>query len=66
MKTQTGLLSVVTEDFSFDRGHPLPLGATVMRGGVNFSLFSRYAEEVTLDNLGGSLSARDYLLEVTF
>ena len=48
MKTQTGLLSVVTEDFSFDRGHPLPLGATVMRGGVNFSLFSRYAEEVTL------------------
>jgi len=30
------LLSVVTEEFGFERGHPLPLGATVERGGINF------------------------------
>ena len=29
-------------------GHPLPLGATVRRGGVNFAIASRYATAVTL------------------
>jgi len=43
-----GLLSFVTEDFSFTRGHPLPLGATVARGGINFAIFSRHATAVTL------------------
>ena len=42
------LLSLVTEEFSFDRGHPLPLGATIERGGINFALFSRHATSVTL------------------
>jgi isoamylase len=42
------LLSLVTEAFSFDRGHPLPLGATIERGGINFALFSRHATSVTL------------------
>jgi glycogen operon protein len=42
------LLSVVTEDFSFERGHPLPFGATVERGGINFAIFSRHATSVTL------------------
>ena len=31
-----------------DRGSPLPLGATVRRGGVNFSIFSKCASAVTL------------------
>jgi isoamylase len=47
-KSKTGLLAVVTGDFSFDRGHPLPFGATVERGGINFSLFSSHATDVTL------------------
>ncbi len=43
-----GLLSFITEEFSFERGHPLPLGATVQRGGINFSIFARHATAVTL------------------
>lgn len=31
-----------------DRGAPLPLGATHVSDGVNFSIFSRNATEVTL------------------
>jgi glycogen operon protein len=42
------LLSVVSEEFGFERGHPLPLGATVERGGINFAIFSRHATAVTL------------------
>lgn len=30
------------------RGHPLPFGATVVRGGINFSIFSKHATEVML------------------
>ena len=43
-----GLLAFVTEDFSFERGHPLPLGATIQRGGINFAIFSRHGTAVTL------------------
>ncbi|HYA17951.1 MAG TPA: glycogen debranching protein GlgX [Bryobacteraceae bacterium] len=42
------LLSMVTSQFEFTRGSPLPFGATVLRGGVNFSVFSRHATAVTL------------------
>lgn len=42
------LLLVVSEEFGFERGHPLPLGATVERGGINFAIFSRHATAVTL------------------
>ena len=48
LKKYPELLSVITENFSFERGHPLPLGATIVRGGVNFSIFSRHATSVTL------------------
>lgn len=43
-----GLLSFITGDFSFERGYPLPLGASIHRGGINFSIFSRHATAVTL------------------
>ena len=43
------LLSVVNDEFGFERGHPLPLGATVSRGGINFALFARHATAVTLE-----------------
>ncbi len=42
------LLSVISEDFGFERGHPPPFGATVARGGINFAIFSRHATAVTL------------------
>jgi glycogen operon protein len=42
------LLNAVGEDFAVLRGHPLPLGATRLHGGVNFAVFSRHATAVTL------------------
>src|SRR5579883_2478968 len=42
------LLSMVTTQFDFSRGSPLPFGATVLRGGINFSIFSKHATAVTL------------------
>lgn len=42
------LLSMVTTQFEFGRGSPLPYGATVLRGGINFSVFSKHATAVTL------------------
>ncbi len=35
-------------DFQLRGGRPLPLGATVISDGINFSLFSRYATACTL------------------
>ena len=46
--SEPGLLTVVSEDFAIERGHPLPLGATVERGGINFAIFSRHAQAMTL------------------
>ena len=48
LNSRYGLLSYISENFSFERGHPLPLGASVQRGGINFSIFSRHATGVTL------------------
>lgn len=42
------LLSVITKDFRFERGHPMPMGSSIIRGGINFALFSRNATKVTL------------------
>jgi len=36
------------DDFVALRGHPLPFGATALPGGVNFSVFSRHATQMTL------------------
>ncbi|MCX6135072.1 MAG: glycogen debranching protein GlgX [Ignavibacteriales bacterium] len=47
-KQKISILDVVTEQFEIVRGHPLPLGPTSVRGGVNFSLFSRHATDVSL------------------
>jgi glycogen operon protein len=35
-------------NYVHESGKPLPMGATITGRGVNFSLFSRYAEEVSL------------------
>jgi glycogen operon protein len=42
------LLRIVRGDFAVRRGHPLPYGASLRRDGVNFSVFSRHASELTL------------------
>jgi isoamylase len=43
-----GLLRLIKDGFEIRHGHPLPLGATLQRGGINFAVFSRHATEVTL------------------
>ena len=48
MPRREGLLRLVSGSFEIRHGHPLPLGATLQRGGVNFAVFSRHATEVTL------------------
>ena len=42
------LLRIVQGQFGVRRGHPLPYGASARREGVNFSVFSRHATELTL------------------
>lgn len=39
---------MIGQDEEFVRGSPLPLGATPLRGGVNFSLFAKHPTAVTL------------------
>ncbi len=41
-------MSIAEDPFSRKSGSPLPLGATAMSEGVNFSLFSRHASQVIL------------------
>lgn len=42
------LLKMIDGDFSITRGHPLPIGATVVRGGVNFSVISESAGAMSI------------------
>jgi pullulanase/glycogen debranching enzyme len=42
------LLSMLSPDFELNRGSPIPFGASVQRGGINFAIFSKHATEVTL------------------
>jgi isoamylase len=42
------LLRLVKGEFSVRRGHPLPIGVTPRREGMNFSVFSRQASDVRL------------------
>ncbi|NOS88651.1 MAG: glycogen debranching protein GlgX [Methylococcaceae bacterium] len=44
----TKFLALISEDFSIQRGHALPFGATVERGGINFSIYARHATRVML------------------
>ncbi len=47
-RTQEGFLEIIGEDFEISRGSPLPLGATLKRGGINFAVFSKHATSVAL------------------
>lgn len=39
---------MLSDPFFKKRGLPLPLGATIQQGGINFAIFSRNSEKVTL------------------
>ena len=39
---------MVNDQFEIARGQPLPLGATSVRGGINFSVFSKHATDIRL------------------
>lgn len=41
-------LALISGDFSLQRGHALPFGATAERGGINFSIYARHATGVVL------------------
>ena len=47
-KPATTLLDLITTDFEIDRGHPMPLGASLRRNGINFSVLSKHAKNLTL------------------
>lgn len=47
-KSKKTILDHITEQFEIARGQPLPLGAICVRGGINFSIFSRHATTVNL------------------
>ena len=48
MEPSSLLLDSITSDFALVRGSPEPMGATRIRGGVNFALFAKAAKAVTL------------------
>ncbi len=45
---RTALLGLVSPEFAVERGHPLPLGATLRRRGINFAVVSAHASWVHL------------------
>jgi len=45
---ENNFLDIISPAFEFARGNALPLGATIQRGGINFSVFSERAAGVTL------------------
>ena len=45
---QSDFLDFVSTDFEIGRGHPLPLGATPIPSGINFSVFASNASKVSL------------------
>ena len=47
-KSKKSILDVVSDQFEIARGQPLPLGATSVRGGINFSVFSKHSTELSL------------------
>ncbi|WP_456442914.1 glycogen debranching protein GlgX [Caldithrix abyssi] len=46
--TKSDILSLIGNNFDIQRGKPLPFGATIVRGGINFAVYSPYAQSVWL------------------
>ena len=45
---QSRLFKVINDNFDVSRGAPLPLGVSIKRDGINFSVFSKHATSVQL------------------
>ncbi len=43
-----GFLALINDNFEIQRGKPFPFGASIARGGINFAVYSPYAESVWL------------------
>ena len=48
MSDREKLLKLVESDFEITRGFAQPFGASVMRDGINFSLYAPFAKFVSL------------------
>jgi isoamylase len=55
------VLALIRDDFELRRGQPMPLGATLRRGGINFAIVSGHATAVRL--LVYSPGAREPIIE---
>ena len=42
------ILSVINANFEIERGMPTPFGATLVRGGINFAVYSPHAHSVSI------------------
>lgn len=47
-KERQQLMEMISGDFEITRGHPWPLGATLVRNGINFAVISGSASNVSL------------------
>lgn len=45
---EQSFLDYISNDFEVSRGHPLPLGADLKRGGINLAVFSSNADSVSV------------------
>ena len=64
LSTSEKFQSIIKGDFAVSSGLPLPFGATVARGGINFAVFSKHATNVRLVLYSGNDS--DSILELPF
>jgi len=55
------LLNLINTEFDISRGSPYPFGATILRGGINFAVFSTKASSVSLVIFGAC--NREILME---
>ncbi|RLD01203.1 MAG: hypothetical protein DRI32_09575, partial [Chloroflexi bacterium] len=42
------ILNIVRPEFEIKRGWPSPFGANILRGGINFAVYSPHAQSVAL------------------
>ena len=47
-KEKRDFLSLIKDNFEITRGRPFPFGASIVRGGINFAVYSPYAQSVWL------------------
>ncbi len=64
LRERNKILAKIGADFDISRGRPLPFGASLLRGGINFALFASNAKSVSLVIFGDCTT--DILMEFPF